>query len=175
MIRAGEPADAARLATIHIASWQAAYAGLLSAEYLDSLSSGLEARTERWRSVLEQAGGDAVLVAEDDDGTVIGFAHGGPGRDSDVGVAGSGELYSMYLDPAVYRQGIGTRLHEEFLAAMWPQGYPFLTLWVMRDNRTARAFYEGAGWRADGAVTEQCHGIPVPAVRYRIERSRKAS
>ena len=42
--------DAAAIAAVHIASWRAAYRGLLPDAVLDSLS--LEARTDHWREWL---------------------------------------------------------------------------------------------------------------------------
>lgn len=166
MIRDGVVADAARLAEVHIASWQAAYAGLLPADYLAGLSTELAARTQRWRKVL--AGDDIILVAESEDGRVTGFAHGGPSRDDDLGSM-VGELYSMYLDPPLFRAGLGTRLLGELMDRMRLAGYRQMALWVMSGNRAARRFYERNGWEPDGTEAEQCLGLAVPAVRYRID------
>ncbi len=47
MIRPATFEDASRLAEIHIASWQAAYADLLPADFLDGLSEELEKRTDQ--------------------------------------------------------------------------------------------------------------------------------
>jgi ribosomal protein S18 acetylase RimI-like enzyme len=46
-------------------------------------------------------------------------------------------------------------------------GFTGASLWVMTQNTAAQAFYEKAGWEADGAETDHCLGITIPAVRYR--------
>jgi len=44
-------------------------------------------------------------------------------------------------------------------------------LWVLRENRRARRFYELAGWSADGAAkdAELLGGLTLPEVRYRLD------
>ena len=109
MIRPATLDDAARLAEIHIASWQAAYGGVLPAEFLDGLSAELDTRTEQWQDWLSiDSPQRAVLVAVDGD-EMVGFAHLGPSGDKDLKPKVVGELYAMYLDPARYRQGWGSR------------------------------------------------------------------
>ena len=165
MVRPAVVAEAAHLAEVHIASWQAAYAGLLPADYLAGLSTELAARTKRWMQVL--AGDDIVLVAESEGGRVAGFAHGGPSRDGDSSSM-VGELYSIYIDPPLLQTGLGTRLLEKLMDRMRVAGYRQITLWVMSENRAARTFYERNGWQPDGTEAEQCLGLAVPAVRYQI-------
>jgi hypothetical protein len=46
--------------------------------------------------------------------------------------------------------------------------YASATLWVLEDNPRARAFYERAGWAADGDwKAEQRFGVRAAEVRYR--------
>ncbi|MDH3606696.1 MAG: GNAT family N-acetyltransferase, partial [Acidimicrobiia bacterium] len=98
MIRQATSEDAARLADIHITSWQAAYADLLPTEFLDGLNAERERRTEQWQDWLgTDSSQRSVLVALHDD-EVVGFAHTGPSGDKDL--KGAGELYAMYLDPS---------------------------------------------------------------------------
>lgn len=163
MIRTGVPEDAATLAEIHIASWRAAYADLLPADYLARLDDELASRTALWTDVLR--GADEVLVAENNDGRVVGFAHAGPSRDDDLGPE-VGELYAIYLAPDVVRRGWGTRLLAELQERVRSSGYRQMALWVLTGNRDARAFYERNGWVFDGTESEQCLGFTVPAVRY---------
>ena len=168
MIRDATVADAPQLARIHIGSWQAAYAGLLPDDYLAGLGDELASRTARWEGVIGEGGpGAVVLVAESDQRAVVGFAHGGPNRDEDLDDR-VGELYAMYLDPAVFRSGYGTRLLGDFVHRMQAAGYERLVLWVIAENRPARDFYEGNGWEFDGTEADQCLGLTVPAVRYRL-------
>ena len=50
-VTAAQPEDCRALAGIHVTSWQAAYASLFPAEYLDSLS--VTDREESWTSILK--------------------------------------------------------------------------------------------------------------------------
>jgi len=167
MIRSAALEDASRLAEIHISSWQAAYADLLPADFLDGLSEELEKRTDQWQDWLStESPQRSVLVAIDGD-KVVGFTHTGPSGDKDLKPREVGELYAMYLDPAHYRQGWGSALMAAVFADLRASGFSEASLWVMTDNAQARAFYEQAGWEADGAETDHCLGITIPAVRYR--------
>lgn len=167
MIRPAALEDAPRLAEIHIASWQAAYAGLLPADFLARLSAEQERRTEQWQDWLSTDSPQrSVLVAIDDD-EVVGFAHTGPSGDKDLKPKQVGELYAMYLDPARFRQGWGSELMTAVFDRLRAAGFTESSLWVMTENGAARAFYENAGWAADGATADQCLGITIPAVRYR--------
>jgi len=167
VIRPAALDDASRLAYIHITSWQAAYADLLPAEFLEGLSAELGARTEQWQDWLStESPQRSVLVVADGD-EIVGFAHLGPSGDKDLKPKEVGELYSMYLDPARYRQGWGSELMKAVFDELRAGGFTGASLWVMTANTAARTFYEHAGWEADGAETDHCLGITIPAVRYR--------
>ena len=53
----------------------------------------------------------------------------------------------------------------------WPSsacaGFSSITLWVLRDNRRARRFYERAGFAPDGATHVLTRLGDVPELRYR--------
>lgn len=52
------------------------------------------------------------------------------------------------------------------------EGCRTVLLWVLATNSRARRFYDGVGWRADGAErTEDWHGTALHEVRYRINLS----
>lgn len=165
MIRPAAFEDASRLAEIHITSWQAAYADVLPAEYLDGLSGELTKRTEQWQDWLGTDSSQRTVLVVVDGDDVVGFAHLGPSGDK--GLENVGELYSMYLDPDRYRQGWGTELMAAVFDELRAGGFAGASLWVMTANTAAQAFYERAGWEADGAATDHCLGIAIPAVRYR--------
>ena len=169
MIRPATVDDAERLADIHIASWQAAYTGLLDAAFLDGLSSEREERAGQWRDWLStKSAGRLVLVAASADDTVAGFAHVGPAGDKDLDARSTAELYAMYLDPAYYRQGFGSELMGAVFEELRRRGLARACLWVMAENVAARAFYERHGWEPDGKTSDLCLGITIPSVRYRV-------
>src|SRR5439155_21087161 len=98
-IRRARPEDARAIAEIHVRSWQAAYAGLLPHEALESLS--IADRAERWRGWLEQGLPDhRVWVAEEED-RIVGFTSTGPSRDREPS-SGTAEVYTLYLAPDLF-------------------------------------------------------------------------
>lgn len=152
VIRRATTSDAAAIARVHADTWRAAYAGILPDAVLDSLS--VSAGASRWEGHI--ANGDvAVWVA----GGVDGFASAGPSRDEDL--AGTTELYALYVHPRAQRRGLGTAL----LGAAVEHGAT--SLWVLAANAPGRAFYEASGWRQDGTKrTIDLFGAQADEVRY---------
>jgi L-amino acid N-acyltransferase YncA len=170
MIRAVGRADVRAVAEIHVAGWRWAYRGMVADELLDSLS--VERREEGWRRGLARraAGEDFPRMwVADLEGRVIGFAAAGPTEDADAAEP-TGEVYAIYLQPAVVGTGVGRALFAHTVADLRSLAFAQATLWVLEDNARTRRFYEIAGWRPDGTTrTEDFHGFPLREVRYRIE------
>ena len=165
-VRPADAADAAAIATVHVASWQGAYRGLLPDGYLDGLD--VARWTAGWQRVLgDPVPGRVTLVAETDDGRPVGFADVMPSRDADA-APGTGEITSIYALPDRWGTGVGRALMAAAEAALRKGGCRAATLWVLRDNERARRFYDRAGWVPDGTEkTDELAGVPVVEVRYR--------
>jgi len=165
-IRRGRPEDAARLAWVHLRTWQQAYAGLIPDSYLDGLMELLPDRTERWRRWLEEA---PPWVAASDAGQIIGFAGCGPSRDEDATPSVTGEISGIYVLAEHWDTGVGRRLTQACLASLREAGFAEATLWVLDRNVRARRFYERGGWLPDGATKDDARGgFTLHEVRYRI-------
>ena len=54
---------------------------------------------------------------------------------------------------------------DRVLAEARAEGHPQIIVWVLRDNRRARRFYERAGFRRKGAE-HPSYFAGVPEVRY---------
>jgi len=166
-IREAEPRDARGIAEVHVRSWQAAYRGQLTDDYLDGLS--VEERLEQHRRSLEQPRAEWRTWVADDDGRVGGFAVTGPSEDADAEPS-TAELYAIYLEPDRVGTGLGRGLLDHAIADLRERGFTVVTLWVLETNERARRFYEVAGWRADGAETGERVDCELrPTVRYRVE------
>ncbi len=169
-IRAASEADVRALAEIHVAGWRWAYPGMVPDELLASLS--VERREEGWRQGLARraAGEDFPRIWVADQGErVVGFAAAGPTEDADA-TESTGEVYAIYLQPAVVGTGVGRALFAHAVADLRSLRFAQATLWVLEGNTRTRRFYEIAGWRPDGTMkTEDFHGFPLREVRYRIE------
>ncbi|MGH8781369.1 GNAT family acetyltransferase [Paraburkholderia sp.] len=64
-----------------------------------------------------------------------------------------GWLYSLAVDPAQRRLGIGTQLVAHVEAALNARGCPKLNLQVLSTRADVRAFYESLGYRADEVIS----------------------
>jgi GNAT superfamily N-acetyltransferase len=167
VIRPAVPGDVLPLAASFHRAWQATYRGLLPDAILDALQLP-EFERRRARSMHRaRTRGSAVWVAVLD-GRVVGFVEAGPCRDVDA-TEESGEIYSIYLDPAARGRGIGRPLMVRATAWLRRHGYHDARLWVLRGNHRALRFYRASGWRDDGARA----GFRIasyPVVEQRLRR-----
>ena len=155
--------DASAIATIHVRAWLAAFRGLLPDYVLDEISD--EHATGLWADLIAGGLHGFTLVAEDD--AVTGFCSvSTPSRDDDA-TPRTAEIGTLYVDPDRWRSGAGRALLERALDTLgtdWDE----VTLWVLRDNTDARAFYERFGFAPDGA---QKRFRPDRPVQIRMRRS----
>ena len=106
-----------------------------------------------------------ILLAEEDDGELLGYAAFGANRDPDA-EPGVGEIRTFFVIPASWRRGVGSELLRAALKALREMGYESASLWSFAANDRANAFYERAGFERDGSArTEEVWGH-VPEVRY---------
>src|SRR5262249_43628223 len=76
-IRRAIPGDARGIARVHVETWRSAYAGILPDQVIVQMS--VDDKAAAWRRLIQrQDAVEAVVVAEIDDGTIIGFASCGP-------------------------------------------------------------------------------------------------
>jgi GNAT superfamily N-acetyltransferase len=166
-IREAEPKDAASIAEIHVRSWQDAYRGQLTDDYLDDLN--VEERLEQHRQSLESPMPEWRTWLAEEDGRPAAFAVTGPSQDSDADPK-TAELYAIYLQPERLGTGLGRTLFEHAVGDLRNRGFTTATLWVLETNERARRFYEVAGWKPDGTVTTERVDCEMrPTVRYRVE------
>lgn len=181
-IRPATPNDAQSIARIRVQGWRFAYQGLISQDYLDSLSVAKD--TERMRGYLSQlpqnsppsrsasvqGSGDGekrsfMLAVRDD--AVLGFCRFSAAPDKDdraeravPGGTLNGRLHSLYIDPETLGQGIGHTLMSHALSTFAAWGCERATLWVLEGNSRAISFYERQGWRCTGATkVDQSFGL----------------
>lgn len=146
--------DARGIAEVHVTAWREAYAGRMAADFLASLD--VDRRAAGWARIVERGETD-VFVAERD-GTIVGWATAGRGRDDDA--PRDRELEGIYLLASAYGSGAGQQLLD---AAV---GDAPAYLWVMDGNGRAEAFYRRNGFTRDGATaTHPAGDATVSAVR----------
>ena len=161
-IRPATVEDAPALAEVHVASWHETYRGLVPDEYLASLS--VAERIERWRGRLTGADpGAFTLVAEDDQGRLVGFATGGPEREG--APVYTGELYAIYLLRAAQGAGLGRRLVQAVVERLLAEGHRSMLVWTLAAN-PSRGFYERLGGQLVRSTTITIGGANLEDVAY---------
>ena len=160
-IRPATPTDAGTIAGVHVATWQAAYRGLIPHSVLDALD--VESRAAFWHRLLSTT--HHTFVAESGTG-IIGFCSLIPSRDGEAGVA---EIAALYVTPAHWREGAGSALGSAAIRAAVEGGYSCITLWVLAANSAAISFYEAQGFSRDGATRteETASGVSLYEVHMK--------
>jgi GNAT superfamily N-acetyltransferase len=132
----------------------------------DAYLSSLDApeRAMRWERMLARAGGREMVYVAEEEGLVVGFAAGGPERDGNP--LFRGELYAIYLLHSAQREGWGRALVAAVSNNLLAHGIRDMLVWVLRDNRPARRFYERLGGRYLSSRILEFEGISVPEVSY---------
>jgi len=172
LVRRAVPGDAPEIGRVHVETWRGAYVGQLPDELLESLN--IAQRAAVWGQLLLDSELD-TFVAEDD-GSIAGFVSLGPSRDSDAD-PDTGEIHSIYVLPAHWRQGIGVALSHEALSRAAERGFAELTLWVLESNQRARSFYEALGFAADPQKKyhRRSPTLVLTEVRYRCSVGKRAA
>jgi GNAT superfamily N-acetyltransferase len=184
LIRLATPDDAAGIAAVRRASWPAAYAGILPPEVIDRVVARATPARERagfteqpWRRLLVAETAPAPEPAVAPVTVVTGYAsygmekgaNGLPRSPLAGGPPGgrllAAELYALYVAPDHWSTGAGRALMDRVLTEARAEGHRRIILWVLRDNRRARRFYERAGFRRQGAEHPSFFA-GVPEVRY---------
>jgi ribosomal protein S18 acetylase RimI-like enzyme len=157
--------DAGAIAEVHVLGWKWAYRGAMPDAFLDALSP--EQREEGWQRTLDRP--DRPVFVAERGGKVVGFVASGPAEEDSVDLS-RGQVFALYLDPAVVGTGVGRALLSRAVEDLRQRGYGQAVLWVLGTNDRARRFYEAAGWRADGEQrTETWAGLSLDEVRYGID------
>ena len=109
----------------------------------------------RWQLVIDDP--SVTVLVDDLDGVPVGYA-----------AFGDGWLRHFGVVPRLWGTGRAHDLYAAVLEASTAAGAPATYLWVLVDNRRARAFYRRLGWR-DTDVQEHETFAPYP-VRMQMRR-----
>ncbi|WP_343069260.1 GNAT family N-acetyltransferase [Lysinibacillus agricola] len=117
-IRKANIQDAQGIGKVHVDSWRTTYKGILPDDFLNNLS--YEQRTELWKKNISDAT-NYVLVAENEQDEIIGFATGGTRKTNSV--PNAIDLTSIYLLEEYHGKGIGKQLLKEIFTYFKQKGY----------------------------------------------------
>jgi ribosomal protein S18 acetylase RimI-like enzyme len=163
-IRQARPGDLSALAVIQSTTFKEAYRGLLDPDWLSALSEAKLAG--QWRVMLDKASrGDdeAVLVAEHR-GKQVGFVTIGAERSPNA--EWTCEIPMLYVSKAMRGRGIGRALMREAADHSLRRGMFSIGLWVLRENRGARRFYQSLGGSATSSRVDRIGRWMAPQVAY---------
>ncbi|TMC79352.1 MAG: GNAT family N-acetyltransferase [Chloroflexi bacterium] len=131
--------DAEAIERIRVQTWRATYRGLLPDGLIDQLQQNVERRRERLRLARPS---ELIFVAEEG-AEVVGYAFAGPERTHDREYPG--EVYAIYVLPAAQGKGHGRALIRQCARELAAGGMTSLLIWVLRENKIGRRFYERLG------------------------------
>ncbi len=175
IVRKARPGDADAVARIYVTSWRDTYPLVLPSRVLRAMT--IEGQSARWRNAIALAVREAVYVAEDDKGRILGMTSMGRARDTGVGY--DAEIYTLYVDPLMTGHGVGRALLAGAFAALAERGHTRCVIWAHAGN-PARYFYEAMGGKIVAERTTAMMGVTVPEIAFGwprlalTERSRKS-
>ena len=160
MIRPADISDANRMAEIHVFGWRTAYRGIVSDDFLFT-QLHVAKQEKHFQDAIQNKLEESYVW---DDGIIKGFLTMGPCRDADE--PNAFELWGIYVEPLMKRQGIGSQLVRFCEEIAKARGYTEIVLWVLEKNQSGRDFYEKLGYVADGK-RNYIEALLVGEIRYR--------
>ncbi|GIL41579.1 GNAT family N-acetyltransferase [Roseiterribacter gracilis] len=134
--------DAAAIAAIEVDNYQHVYRDHIPASWLAQQT--VEKYVPWWRERLLAPVGDAeVLLALDDNGTIVGFGRSGADRHGPAD--GAGEFQKLYVARNTQGRGVGRALLGAMAKRLHDRGYGHARVWVLTGNQPACRFYERLG------------------------------
>lgn len=160
-IRIAGPEHIEQIADLYIRNWREAYKGLLSQDYLDSLT--MEGVCAKWRDYIQQPNQGVYMVMETPE-------EGGPEKLAGfVGVKPYHRIenciyvYSLHVEPHMRGRGIGSALVKRIAEQGWEEGYPKMGVCVVCGNENARRLYAQLGAEHCMFIEDGFAGDPVPS------------
>jgi ribosomal protein S18 acetylase RimI-like enzyme len=133
--------DESGIAAAHVSAWQSAYRGIVSDAFLDELS--VPERATRWAETLRDLA--CTLLVAKDNGQTLGFVSFGKSRQEHA-TEGEAEIWTLYVHPASWRNGVGKALMGKALTALQQRGFDTVWVWVLQQNARAIGFYLSSGF-----------------------------
>lgn len=146
-----------------VASWRAAFTGLVPQDFLDAMDPTAIAAS--WTDSIA-AGRSRLYVAAAGD-QIVGYSGVGPERDPTAGPT-IGELYALFVHPAWWGTGAANQLTDAAVADLKTTGCQEIWLWVLEANTRARAFYTRYGF---AETPDRTHSSlnNLPELRLRLD------
>lgn len=138
-IRKATLEDARNMTKVQIATWKSAYKNILDPKFLDHLSIDTN---EEHRQKTINVEFIHNIVAESEDGLIVGFAICGDERSNDP--IYKGEVSAIYVLDEFQRMGVGKKLLTYCIECLLKDGIRTMKIWVLKDN-SYQNFYKKMG------------------------------
>ncbi len=149
---------------MQVASWQAAFAGLVPDAVIAELTSeeAVGQFAARWRDAISAPPTSKhrvhVAVAEPGDPEILGFAAAGPATDEDLWPGTDGELYELHVVPAAAGDGHDGRLLHAVADTFAEDGFSTGYTWALAGRRGADRVPRGGRLGARRQPVQPGHG-----------------
>lgn len=132
--------DAAEIASLHARSWQLAYKGMLSDDFLTN--HVVADRQQLWNKRLMSPSQDQYVMVCHESELLLGFVCMFLNHDDQYGAL----LDNLHVAPGQQRRGIGQQLMRNAMRYLLEHDTPHgMFLWVFEQNANAVKFYEKLG------------------------------
>ncbi len=153
-IRKATRRDLGEIARLHALSWRDSYRGLLSDDYLNN---EVDQELQRHWTEARIEPDDLVLVAERQNGSILGFVA--------VWCRPDPFIDNLHVAADERSQGVGTHLMAAAARCLLERGKSRAFLWVFEGNRRAVAFYERLGGKRTDRMTKPVFGNDVVQIK----------
>lgn len=135
-IRHAQPGDVTEIRRIAERTWEADYPDILHRENVEEIANEWYA-DEKMREELKNE--DAIVVVAEEDGDIVGFAHG-------IWARQTGHILRVYVDPDHRRSGVGRELLATMRDSLLKRGSDRIQAMVLAENELGNQFYQNAGF-----------------------------
>ena len=130
-------------------------------------SLGIDRQQVFWREAIEY--GEPQLQVACDGDAIVGFV--GFDRCRDKGTPPSmGEIWSIYVAPSHWDQGVGLALWDAARDGLLEEGCTDVSVWIALGNERAMRFHELAGFKRELSTART---VPVDTVRVEEMRLKR--
>ena len=165
LIRPATLRDAKAIAQIHAAVPRVPGPNAATGALPGSL--GIDRQQVFWREAIEY--GEPQLQVACDGDAIVGFV--GFDRCRDKGTPPSmGEIWSIYVAPSHWDQGVGLALWDAARDGLLEEGCTDVSVWIALGNERAMRFHELAGFKRELSTART---VPVDTVRVEEMRLKR--
>ena len=161
--RRPRPDEAEAFAALHVQCWRESYVAFLPPELMASFS--VEKRLPMWQSALVNP--DRFIMGAYADRQPVGFIMSGPTEEHFI-ERQDGHIWALYIAATQHRRGIGRDLMARAVADWLARGGHSMTIGVLANNTSGRAFYELFGAKLVRESIFDWDGFHLPDCIYVI-------